>query len=101
MSSTGGGVYSWWGAISYGTAQVLLSTGRWGQRLALPLLRQSAHLRPQHDRSWGYLWYLEGLREMERGDWEESNCDHCNRCVAEMENGGVWCVSKVKGPYKG
>ena len=41
------------------------------------------------------------VRRMERGDWQTSQCDHCNRCVAEMENGGVWCVSKVKGQYKG
>ena len=41
------------------------------------------------------------VRRMERGDWQASQCDHCNRCVAEMENGGVWCVSKVKGQYKG
>jgi 2,4-dienoyl-CoA reductase-like NADH-dependent reductase (Old Yellow Enzyme family) len=41
------------------------------------------------------------VRRMERGDWEASQCDHCNRCVAEMENGGVWCVSKIKGLYKG
>lgn len=40
------------------------------------------------------------VRRMERGDWVASNCDHCNRCVAEMENGGVWCVSKVKGQYE-
>jgi 2,4-dienoyl-CoA reductase-like NADH-dependent reductase (Old Yellow Enzyme family) len=40
------------------------------------------------------------VRRMERGDWEASNCDHCNRCVAEMESGGVWCVSKVKGQYQ-
>jgi 2,4-dienoyl-CoA reductase-like NADH-dependent reductase (Old Yellow Enzyme family) len=40
------------------------------------------------------------VRRMERGDWEASNCDHCNRCVAEMENGGVWCVSKIKGQYQ-
>ncbi len=41
------------------------------------------------------------VRRMERGEWTESLCDHCNRCVSEMENGGAWCVSKVKGPYKG
>ena len=41
------------------------------------------------------------VRRMERGDWQASQCDHCNRCVAEMENGGVWCVSKIKGQYKG
>ena len=40
------------------------------------------------------------VRRMERGDWQASQCDHCNRCVAEMENGGVWCVSKVKGQYQ-
>jgi 2,4-dienoyl-CoA reductase-like NADH-dependent reductase (Old Yellow Enzyme family) len=40
------------------------------------------------------------VRRMERGDWQASQCDHCNRCVAEMENGGVWCVSKIKGQYK-
>ena len=39
------------------------------------------------------------VRRMERGEWTESLCDHCNRCVAEMENGGVWCVSKIKGDY--
>lgn len=26
-------------------------------------------------------------------------CDHCNRCVAAMDGGGVYCVSKEKG-YK-
>ena len=41
------------------------------------------------------------VRRMERGDWQASKCDHCNRCVAEMEKGGVWCVSKVKGRYQG
>ena len=41
------------------------------------------------------------VRRMERGDWQVSQCDHCNRCVAEMENGGVRCVSKIKGQYKG
>jgi len=41
------------------------------------------------------------VRRMDRGDWQASKCDHCNRCVAEMEKGGVWCVSKVKGRYQG
>ena len=41
------------------------------------------------------------VRRMERGEWQASKCAHCNRCVAEMENGGVWCVSKVKGQYQG
>jgi 2,4-dienoyl-CoA reductase-like NADH-dependent reductase (Old Yellow Enzyme family) len=26
-----------------------------------------------------------------------NNCDHCNRCVAAMEGGGVYCVSGEKG----
>jgi 2,4-dienoyl-CoA reductase-like NADH-dependent reductase (Old Yellow Enzyme family) len=41
------------------------------------------------------------VRRMEKGEWQTSKCDHCNRCVAEMEKGGVWCVSKVKGDYRG
>ena len=40
------------------------------------------------------------VRRMERSDWQASKCDHCNRCVAEMEKGGVWCVSKIKGRYQ-
>jgi len=40
------------------------------------------------------------VRRMERGDWQASKCDHCNRCIAEMEKGGVWCFSKVKGLYQ-
>jgi 2,4-dienoyl-CoA reductase-like NADH-dependent reductase (Old Yellow Enzyme family) len=27
----------------------------------------------------------------------ETFCDHCNRCVAAMDGGGVYCVSKEKG----
>ncbi len=27
----------------------------------------------------------------------ESDCDHCNRCVAAMDGGGVYCVSEEKG----
>lgn len=41
------------------------------------------------------------VRRLERGEWQRSKCDHCNRCVAEMEKGGVWCVSRVKGDYRG
>jgi len=26
-----------------------------------------------------------------------NNCDHCNRCVAAMDGGGVYCVSQEKG----
>ena len=28
---------------------------------------------------------------------EGNSCDHCNRCVAAMDGGGVYCVSKEKG----
>jgi len=27
----------------------------------------------------------------------DENCDHCNRCVAAMDGGGVYCVSREKG----
>jgi 2,4-dienoyl-CoA reductase-like NADH-dependent reductase (Old Yellow Enzyme family) len=28
---------------------------------------------------------------------ENPNCDHCNRCIAAMDKGGVYCVSKEDG----
>jgi 2,4-dienoyl-CoA reductase-like NADH-dependent reductase (Old Yellow Enzyme family) len=31
------------------------------------------------------------------GDIGESDCDICNRCVAAMDGGGVYCVSEEKG----
>lgn len=34
-------------------------------------------------------------RRLERGEIEASDCDHCNRCVAEMDRGGVKCVCPV------
>jgi len=40
------------------------------------------------------------INKMQRGEVQASECDHCNRCIAEMEKGGVWCVSKVKGRYQ-
>ncbi|MBI9098566.1 MAG: NADH:flavin oxidoreductase [Spirochaetaceae bacterium] len=29
-----------------------------------------------------------------------SECDHCNRCIAAMDGGGVYCVSEQKGYVK-
>jgi hypothetical protein len=31
--------------------------------------------------------------KLRRGEVEESECDYCNRCVAEMEAGGIHCVT--------
>ena len=36
-------------------------------------------------------------RKLESGEIEESDCDHCNRCIAAMSDGGVWCVSRDEG----
>lgn len=33
---------------------------------------------------------------MARGEVDESDCDHCNRCVAAMDAGGVHCVTRVE-----
>jgi 2,4-dienoyl-CoA reductase-like NADH-dependent reductase (Old Yellow Enzyme family) len=38
--------------------------------------------------------FVNGLRD---GSLTESDCDHCNRCVAAMDGGGVWCVSEKLG----
>lgn len=35
------------------------------------------------------------------GDIGESDCDICNRCVAAMDGGGVYCVSEEKGLWRG
>jgi len=37
-------------------------------------------------------------RRMQRGDATRSDCDHCNRCIAEMDRGGVRCVTTLSGP---
>jgi 2,4-dienoyl-CoA reductase-like NADH-dependent reductase (Old Yellow Enzyme family) len=37
------------------------------------------------------------VARLERGDIERSDCDHCNRCIASMDAGGVTCVSHEKG----
>lgn len=34
---------------------------------------------------------------LRRGEITESDCDICNRCVAAMDGGGVYCVSAEKG----
>ena len=33
------------------------------------------------------------VKKLETGETTESECDHCNRCVAAMDAGGVYCVS--------
>lgn len=37
------------------------------------------------------------VKKMETQSLEEPLCDNCNRCVAAMDAGGVYCVSKEKG----
>ncbi len=38
------------------------------------------------------------VHKWQRGEILASDCDHCNRCVPEMDAGGVSCVSNTKGP---
>ncbi|NOZ01417.1 MAG: NADH:flavin oxidoreductase [Deltaproteobacteria bacterium] len=33
---------------------------------------------------------------LEKGETTESDCDHCNRCVAAMDAGGVYCVTRAE-----
>ncbi len=37
------------------------------------------------------------VKKLQSGELIESPCDHCNRCVAAMDAGGVYCVSNEKG----
>jgi len=37
------------------------------------------------------------IKKMQLGEITDVDCDHCNRCVAEMANQGVMCVSESKG----
>jgi 2,4-dienoyl-CoA reductase-like NADH-dependent reductase (Old Yellow Enzyme family) len=37
------------------------------------------------------------VRQLESGEITRSACDHCNRCVAAMDAGGVYCVSNELG----
>lgn len=36
-------------------------------------------------------------RKLASDEITESDCDHCNRCVAAMSDGGVYCVSRDAG----
>lgn len=38
------------------------------------------------------------VNKWHRGDVAASDCDHCNRCIPEMDRGGVACVCNKKGP---
>jgi 2,4-dienoyl-CoA reductase-like NADH-dependent reductase (Old Yellow Enzyme family) len=40
------------------------------------------------------------VHKWQRGEALVSDCDHCNRCIAEMDKGGVDCVCNTKGPLK-
>jgi len=33
------------------------------------------------------------VQRLARGEARESDCDHCNRCIAAMDAGGVYCVT--------
>jgi 2,4-dienoyl-CoA reductase-like NADH-dependent reductase (Old Yellow Enzyme family) len=37
------------------------------------------------------------VNRLERGEIAESDCDHCNRCIAAMDAGGVRCVADEMG----
>jgi len=37
------------------------------------------------------------VRKLVKGEIRESDCDHCNRCIATMDAGGVYCVANEKG----
>jgi 2,4-dienoyl-CoA reductase-like NADH-dependent reductase (Old Yellow Enzyme family) len=37
------------------------------------------------------------VRKVERGEVRESDCDHCNRCIAAMDAGGVYCFADSQG----
>ena len=39
------------------------------------------------------------VRNLESGEIDGSDCDLCNRCVAAMDAGGVYCVSEEKGLF--
>ena len=38
------------------------------------------------------------VNKWSRGDVATSDCDHCNRCIPEMDRGGVACVCNKEGP---
>ena len=37
------------------------------------------------------------VNRLQRGEIQASDCDHCNRCIAAMDAGGIHCVSTEKG----
>jgi 2,4-dienoyl-CoA reductase-like NADH-dependent reductase (Old Yellow Enzyme family) len=37
------------------------------------------------------------VKRLERAEIEGSDCDQCNRCIATMDAGGVYCVSNEEG----
>jgi len=37
------------------------------------------------------------VNKLKRGEILKSDCDHCNRCIATMDAGGVYCVADEKG----
>ena len=37
------------------------------------------------------------VKKLVKGELTQSPCDHCNRCVAAMDAGGVYCVSNEVG----
>jgi 2,4-dienoyl-CoA reductase-like NADH-dependent reductase (Old Yellow Enzyme family) len=41
------------------------------------------------------------VNHLKTGEVTVSDCDHCNRCVAAMEGGGVYCVSEELGLLEG
>jgi len=40
------------------------------------------------------------VKKIESGEITATKCDHCNRCVAAMDAGGVYCVSNETGFLK-
>ena len=40
------------------------------------------------------------VKKLQAGVLHESDCDHCNRCIATMDAGGVYCVANQSGPLK-
>jgi 2,4-dienoyl-CoA reductase-like NADH-dependent reductase (Old Yellow Enzyme family) len=40
------------------------------------------------------------VKKLQSGEMPDSDCDHCNRCIATMERGGVYCLAEEKGLLK-
>ena len=38
------------------------------------------------------------VNKWQKGEATASDCDHCNRCIPDMNGGGVDCVCNTKGP---